>query len=79
MQITWMMVWGLFIAVFAVVVGVFLAWILNRRDELVSEKTLKLHLAPIKLSTNTILGKLDDIEDKHKTLECRVLRIERPE
>ena len=71
MEITSPMVWTLFVAVISVVVGVILARSLGRKDDLVSEKTLKLILAPMSMNIENILVKCESLDNRVSNLERR--------
>ena len=70
MEITFMMAWGAFVAVFSVVVGVVLARSLANKDDLINEKTLKFILAPLKLNTEHILEKCESLDNRISHLEA---------
>ena len=71
MEITSPMVWTLFVAVISVVVGVILARSLGKKDDLVSEKTLKLILAPVSMNIENILVKCESLDNRVSNLERR--------
>ena len=71
MEITSPMVWTLFVAVISVVVGVILARSLGKKDDLVSEKTLKLILAPMSMNIENILVKCESLDNRVSNLERR--------
>lgn len=71
MEITSPMVWTLFVAVISVVVGVILARSLGKKDDLVSEKTLKLILAPVSMNIENILVKCESLDHRVSNLERR--------
>jgi hypothetical protein len=71
MEITIMMVWGLFVTVFSVVVGVILTRSLANKDVLIKEKTLKLYLAPIDIKLEHILEKCVSANNRILNLEVR--------
>lgn len=70
MEITFMMAWGAFVAVFSVVVGVVLARSLANKDDLINEKTLKFILAPLELTADHILEKCNSMENRISNLEA---------
>lgn len=77
MEITIMMAWGLFVAVFSVVVGIVLARSLANKDDLISEKTLKLVLAPLELNIKHILKHVSRTDGNVSSLDNRISNLER--
>jgi len=66
-----MMVWGGFVTVFSVVIGVILARSLANKDDLINEKTLKLSLAPLEITLKSILDKCGSLDNRILNLEVR--------
>ncbi len=64
-----MMVWGLFVTVFSVVVGVILARSLANKDDLINEKTLKLSLAPLEMTLKSMVETCGSVDFRILLLE----------
>lgn len=86
MEITGLMMWGFLTACSSVAIGVLMARTLGKKDDLVSEKILKLHLEPINITSQNILDKIhsaeksySSIKSSYKELNNRVLELERRE
>ena len=71
MEITSPMVWTLFVGLICVFAGAFLARSFRKKDDLVSEKTLKLILAPMSMNVENILVKCESLDNRVSNLERR--------
>ena len=69
MEITFPMIWALFVAVVAVVVGVVVSKRMTEKSSYVSEKTLKLILKPLEINGENILKELLKMEKRIAALE----------
>ena len=69
MEITFPMIWALFVAVVAVVVGVVVSKRMTEKSSYVSEKTLKLILKPLEINGENILKEVRTMEHRITTLE----------
>ena len=69
MEITFTMIWALFVAVVAVVVGVVVSKRMTEKSSYVSEKTLKLILKPLEINGENILKEVRTMEHRITTLE----------
>ncbi len=71
MEITLPMAWALIIVVVSVVINNLLSRSLSKKDDLVSEKTLKLILAPVEINTKNILIQIKSMDSRVSNLERR--------
>lgn len=77
MEITLAMAWALIIVVVSVVMNNLLSRSLSKKDDLVSEKTLKLILAPVEIKLENMHVTLKNVLRQTQNNEERTLNLER--